>query len=49
MAQGKARDAAAALPVGAQALQSLLRTERPEVLRLALHPSVFLSHLVSPS
>jgi hypothetical protein len=42
MAQGKARDAAAALPVGAQALQSLLRTERPEVLRLALHPSVFL-------
>jgi hypothetical protein len=41
MAQGKARDAAAAVPVGAQSLQSLLRTERPEVLRLALHPSVF--------
>jgi len=42
MAQGKARDAAAAVRVGAQFLQSLLRTERPEVLRLALHPSVFL-------
>ena len=42
MAQGKAGDAAAAVPLGAQALQSLLRTERPEVLRLVLHPSAFL-------
>src|SRR5262245_18499137 len=42
MAQGKARDAADALPLRAQGFQSLLRTERPEALRLVLHPSVFL-------
>src|SRR5262245_25861880 len=38
MAQGKARDAAAAVPVGALVLQSLLRTGRPEVLRLMSRP-----------
>src|SRR5262249_55092185 len=38
LAQGKAHDAAVALPLRARAFQSLLRTEQPEVLRLALHP-----------
>jgi len=42
MAQGKARDAADALPLGGQALPLLLRAEQFPGLGLALHPSVFL-------